>query len=74
MFSTATKPTCRHLISLLLEVGIAEFQDHSKVDGFGTHAAWLLVEVHLLNDLQDTHTHTHTHRNATHTHTETPPS
>lgn len=38
---------------LFLQVGIGELQDHGEVDGLGTHPAWLLVEIHLLENLQE---------------------
>lgn len=43
--------TC-HLISLFLEIDFAEFEDHCKIDGLYTHAAWFLIEVFLLEDLR----------------------
>jgi len=69
-----------HLISLFLEIGLAEFEDHCKIDGLYTHAAWFLIEVFLLEDLrgrvnkqihQSTPSQTHVHRNTNNTTAET---
>lgn len=43
-----------HLEGFLLQVGFAEFENHSKVNGFDAHAAWLFIEVFLLKDLRRT--------------------
>lgn len=48
---TETQSTFTHPEGLFLQVGIGELQDHSEVDGLGTHPAWLLVEIHLLENL-----------------------
>lgn len=41
-----------HPEGFFLQVGIGELEDHSKVDGLGAHPSWLLVEIHLLENLQ----------------------
>lgn len=43
----------RHLIGLLLEIGLAEFENHCKIDGLYTDATWFLIEVFLLEDLKN---------------------
>lgn len=43
----------RHLICLLLKIGLAELENHCKIDGLYTDAAWFLIEVFLLEDLKD---------------------